>query len=75
MENKNTLSSVIDASGLKRQFLASELGLSRSTFRDKVNGRRDWKLSELLRLKQLLHMDDSEFWPLVTGGNREEETK
>lgn len=68
MGKPDTLGQAITDSGLKLRYLAEELGISRSTLRAKINGRREWKLSELVRLKRLMHMSDEDFWKAATNG-------
>lgn len=58
MTNSNELRRVIQESGLKLQFLAKELGLSRYGFQKKLDGKSEFKASEIERLCQLLRLED-----------------
>ena len=54
MVKTNELLAVIDASGMKKQFLAKELGISIATFWRKIRGLTEFKPSEIARLSELL---------------------
>lgn len=54
MVKTNELLAVIDASGMKKQFLAKELGISIPTFWRKIRGLTEFKPSEIARLSELL---------------------
>lgn len=45
--NYELLNKVIDESGLKRAYIASNLGLSPKVFHDRVNGVSRWKADEV----------------------------
>lgn len=46
--------------GYSGRSLARKLGISEVTFRAKMNGQTDWKLSEIYFLKNLLDIEDLE---------------
>lgn len=46
--------------GYTGRAMAKELGISEMTFRAKMKGRTDWKLSEIYRIKVLLDIEDLE---------------
>lgn len=58
MVNTRRLTIAIDESGLKKQFLAEKLGLSIVTFWRKVKGESEFKLSEVVKLCELLKIRD-----------------
>jgi len=58
MTNSNELRRVIQESGMKLKFLAEELGLSRYGFQKKLDGKSEFKASEIERLCQLLRLED-----------------
>lgn len=47
-------------SGYKMQHVAGELSLTTNTFRKKLYGKSEFKLSEAMRLAQLLQLTDAE---------------
>lgn len=50
----------IKRSGLKREYIAKELGISPASLTNKTHGYRPFKLSEVQALKRILSLDDSE---------------
>lgn len=56
MTNTEELKSKIEASGLKRGFIASKCGMSRFTFSNKVNGKSDFTASEIRTLRTLFDL-------------------
>ena len=65
MERPASLALVIRRRGLKLQYVAEQLGISRCTLRAKLGGEYDWKLGELCMLQELLRIDSAEFWQIV----------
>ncbi len=59
--NVDKLKEAIKESGLKKTFLAKQLGLSDPTFRNKVNGTSAMTYDEAASLKSLLKLSDQEF--------------
>jgi len=53
MKNEK-LVSLINTKGVKNKWLAHELNLSESAFRNKLSGRNEFKLSEIKTLKKCL---------------------
>ena len=54
MVNSARLIDSIEKSGLKKGFLAKELGIGTVTFWRKVNGKADFKVGEVVKLCDLL---------------------
>lgn len=50
----------VERSGLKKTFIASQLGLSLQGYLPKESGRREFTASEVGMLKQLLSLSDTE---------------
>lgn len=59
--NIDKLKEAIKESGLKKAYLAQQLGLSAPTFRSKVNGLSAMTYDEVAKLKYLLKLSDKEF--------------
>ena len=51
-----TLDTIIKASGLKKNYLAEELGISKQAFNNKVKGIRQFKKAELRQLAETMEM-------------------
>ena len=60
MTNTTLLRQKIDESGYKLQFLAEKCGLTYFGFMKKVNNETEFKASEVMILKELLHLTDDE---------------
>ena len=60
MTNTTLLRQKIDKSGYKLQFLAEKCGLTYFGFMKKVNNETEFKASEVMILKELLHLTDDE---------------
>ena len=58
MTNTSMLQKAISDSGLKRKFIAEQLGLSYQGFLDKIRGKTEFVGSEIIRMKDLLRIDD-----------------
>ena len=59
MTNQMMLEKVIDQKGIKKAFLAEQLGISRMSLRNKISGKSEFKVSEMSRLQGLLNIDDA----------------
>lgn len=60
MTDSAKLVEAIKRSGLKIGFIASELGLSSTGFRNKMEGRSDFTVPEMLKLSALLNLKASQ---------------
>ena len=60
MTNTTLLRQKIDESGYKLQFLAEKCGLTYYGLMKKVNNETEFKTSEVMILKELLHLTDDE---------------
>ena len=60
MTNTNLLQEVIKKSGLKLQYLADSLGISRTALSNKIQNETEFKASEILALCVLLKIEDPE---------------
>lgn len=58
--NLEKLRFYIDRSGLKQQWLAEQLGISRGAFANKIIGKSEFRVNELLKLTELLNLSDNE---------------
>lgn len=58
--------------GFTQETMAKALGMDPKTFRAKMAGRSDWKMSEMYRMMQLLSNYDSDalFFSAYTSENR-----
>jgi hypothetical protein len=60
MTNSTMLKKIIEASGLKKVYIAEKLGLSYQGYLKKENGINDFISSEIKTMKDLLHLSDDE---------------
>ena len=60
MTNSVKLKMIIEASGLKKTYIAEKLGLSYQGYLKKENGTNQFLSSEIKTMKDLLHMSDEE---------------
>lgn len=60
MTNESALRQVIDRSGFKIGFIASEIGLTRSGFYRKLRNETEFKASEIAKLIELLQLSSVE---------------
>lgn len=58
MTDTNLLQEVIKKSGLKLQYLADSLGISRTALSNKIQNETEFKASEILALCVLLKIED-----------------
>lgn len=61
MTNTKLLREKIDACGYKITFVAKQCGLTYQGFLKKVNNESEFKVSETMILKELLHLTDAEW--------------
>lgn len=54
------LKSVIDESGMKMNAIASKMGITRAALYLKLNGATEFKISEVLKLAEILHLTDNQ---------------
>ena len=60
MIDMDQLIAKIDASGLKRRFIAEQIGMSDSLLSKKLKGEAEFKASEIVKMANLLHLSDEE---------------
>lgn len=60
MTNTIKLKEIVQESGLKKSFIAQKLGLSLQGYLNKENGLHDFTSSQILILKELLHLTQKE---------------
>ena len=60
MTKGNLLREKIDGCGFKLVFVAKQLGISYQAFLKKLNNETEFKTSEVMILKELLHLTDDE---------------
>lgn len=56
MGRVSLLKDLINEKGLKLEYVAGKLGITRESMSAKINGRRDFRLSEVQMLKQILNL-------------------
>jgi len=61
MINSKLLNSKMKESGFKRKYIADQLNLSYQGLRDKITGKREFVVSEVKTLKDILHLNDQAF--------------
>ena len=61
LTNTKLLRSKIDKSGYKLTFVAAQCGLTYQGFLKKLNNETEFKVSETIVLKELLHLTDEEW--------------
>lgn len=60
MVNKQRLVDAIKARGLRLDFIAEKLGISRQTLSDKINNKKQFKLGEIQTLVKVLNLSPEE---------------
>ena len=60
MTDTTKLKQMIESSGLKKVFIAEQLGLSYQGYLKKENGINDFTSSEIRTMKDILHLTDKE---------------
>lgn len=56
MKHLEKIKSAISKSGLKKKFIAEKMNIKYDTFRRKLNGETDFKVSELVQLSTILNI-------------------
>ena len=69
MIKSNLLIEKIDACGFKLVFVAKQLGISYQAFLKKLNNETEFKTSEVMILKEILHLTDDEVMEIFFGQN------
>ena len=52
----NNINKAIIESGLKKNFIAKQLGIKYDTLRKKLNGQTEFKISEIIQLSKILNI-------------------
>lgn len=60
MTDSMKLRNIVESSGLKKTFIAKELGLSYQGYLNKESGRRQFNANEIKALKNLLQLTNKE---------------
>lgn len=60
MTNTDTLKEIIDNSGYKFEYVANYIGMSRGGLYKKLEDGSEFKPSQILKLCELLHLDDGQ---------------
>ena len=60
MTNSKELLKVISASGLKKKWIASKVGLSYFGLQKKINNESEFKASEIMTLCEILHIESAQ---------------
>lgn len=58
MTNTALLNQQIDLKGLKKSYIAEQMGISTVCLRNKISGLTEFKISEVLRLQDILGLND-----------------
>jgi len=70
MTKTDRLNDLINDSGLKREYIAKTMGLSRFGLLKKINNETEFKAGEIDLLCKILHIDDLEQkWDIFFCGN------
>lgn len=69
MTKSNLLREKIDGCGFKLVFVAKQLDISYQAFLKKLNNETEFKTSEVMILKELLHLTDDEVMEIFFGQN------
>lgn len=64
MTDTKKLSEVIQSKGLKQEFVAKSIGISVGSMSNKMNGKTDFKLPEVQKLKELLKLSAKEAYEI-----------
>lgn len=68
MTNTALLEAKIEASGLKKNYIADQLGITYQGFYLKLVGKNEFIASEIQKLTKLLDIPDKEIKPIFFGG-------
>lgn len=58
--NMELLQKKIDESGLKNYFIAEKVGIDRVSLYNKLNGKTEFTMTEIIKLCEVLRLSDSE---------------
>lgn len=58
--NMELLQKKIDESGLKNYFIAEKVGIDRGSLYNKLNGKTEFTMTEIIKLCEVLRLSDSE---------------
>lgn len=58
MTNTDELEKIIASSGLKKEFIAEQLGITAMSLYNKINNIREFKASEIQKLSDILKIKD-----------------
>jgi len=64
MTDTKKLSEVIQSKGLKLEFIAKSIGISVGSMSNKMNGKTNFKLPEVQKLKELLNLSAKEAYEI-----------
>lgn len=67
MTNTKLLEAKIEASGLKKNYIADQLGITYQGFYLKLTGKNEFIASEIQKLTKLLDIPDKEIKPIFFG--------
>ena len=60
MTDNKLLLSIIDKNGLKLKFISDKLGITQQALYNKVNGKSEFKVSEMNKLCEVLNLSNKE---------------
>lgn len=60
MTNTMLLNQCIEKKGVKKSFIAEQIGISPMSLRNKISGLTEFKISEVLRMQEILGLNDEE---------------
>ncbi len=58
--NKGNLKNVIESKGISMTFIAKKIGISRESLYNKVQGKTEFKASEIVKISSLLSLTNKE---------------
>lgn len=59
MYDSERMRKAVEASGLRKRFIAERLQMSYAAFIAKLNGKVEWKASEIVKVSKVLGLDSS----------------
>ena len=57
MVNTDKLNGLIKDAGIRKDSIASSLGITKQSLSNKINNRTEFKMGEISEIRRLLHMD------------------
>lgn len=69
MTNAALLIQQIEKRGLKKSFIAEQMGISTMSLRNKISGLTEFKISEVLRMQDLLGLNDDQTRDIFLSNN------